>query len=172
MDTLVVMKDETVATSINNIESYDPSTFVVEDYSEEVGSQRPDANTDELNIAQEVYIDQEHNTVTYEVRNIEEVPIFGYHESQDNIETVVEDGELNLENVEEAVVYEESQFYSNNDTNRVAKAALKKRRGRPPKFQISEIGQDGRKWYSCNMLVGTLWTRGHMIISTKNTNIF
>ena len=32
---------------------------------------------------------------------------------------------------------------------RVSKASAKKRRGRPPKFQISEIGEDGRKWYSC-----------------------
>jgi len=147
------MKEETVATSINNIESYDPSSFVVEEYSEEVGSLRQEANTDELNIGQEVYIDQDHNTVTYEVRNIEEVPLFSYPDpdSQNNIETVVEDGELSLENVEEAVVYDERQFYSSNDTNRVSKAALKKRRGRPPKFQISEIGQDGRKWYSCSV---------------------
>ena len=28
---------------------------------------------------------------------------------------------------------------------------MKKRRGRPPKFQISEIGLDGRKWYSCTV---------------------
>lgn len=148
MDTLIVMKEETVATSINNFESYDPSTFIVEEYSEEVGSQRGVASTDELNIAQEVYIGPDH-TVTYEVRNIEEVPIFNYPESQD--ETVVDDGELSLESVEEAVVYEERQFYSHVDNNRVAKAALKKRRGRPPKFQISEIGQDGRKWYSCSV---------------------
>lgn len=149
MDTLVVMKEETVATSINDFESYDPSTFIVEEYSEEVGSHRGVASTDELNIAQEVYIGQDH-TVTYEVRNIEEVPLFNYSESHDNLETVVEDGELSLENVEEAIVYEERQFYSKID-NRVAKAALKKRRGRPPKFQISEIGQDGRKWYSCSV---------------------
>jgi len=154
MDTLIVMKEETVATSINDIEGYDPSTFIVEEYSEEVGSNRAVTTTDELNIAQEVYIGQDH-TVTYEVRNIEDVPVFNYSEPQNlisshKIETVVEDGELSLENVEEAIVYEERQFYTNID-NRVSRAALKKRRGRPPKFQISEIGQDGRKWYSCSV---------------------
>ena len=35
--------------------------------------------------------------------------------------------------------------------SRVSKAPVKKRRGRPPKFQISEIGEDGRKWYSCSV---------------------
>ena len=40
--------------------------------------------------------------------------------------------------------------------HRISKAGAKKRRGRPPKFQISEIGEDGRKWYSCRWLLSSL----------------
>ena len=39
--------------------------------------------------------------------------------------------------------------------HRISKAGAKKRRGRPPKFQISEIGEDGRKWYSCRWLLSS-----------------
>lgn len=41
--------------------------------------------------------------------------------------------------------------------HRISKAGAKKRRGRPPKFQISEIGEDGRKWYSCRWLLSSLF---------------
>jgi len=149
MDTLIVMKEETVATTaVNNFSALDPSTFIVEDYSEEVDCHREVENSD-LNIAQEVYIDHDH-TVTYEVRNIDEVPIFRYPEDSNGIETVVEEGELNLDNVDDAIVFEDRRFQSNLESKR-NKSVLKKRRGRPPKFQISEIGQDGRKWYSCTV---------------------
>ena len=80
MDGLLVLKEETVATSLAGLVC-DPSTFIVEEYSEEVGRpsvKRPSRlfqvgdfkDAEGMNIAQEVFIDNEPNTITYEVRAV------------------------------------------------------------------------------------------------------
>ena len=107
MDGLVVLKEETVATSGEG-EVYQ-SSFVVEDYQEEVGSGsggRADGVAEELAVAQEVFIDQ---TVTYEVRDIDcEVPVLSYSGQQ--LQVVAEqDGE------------EGASFFLPKPDNRVAK---------------------------------------------------
>ena len=145
MDTMIVMKEETVPST--NIEEYVPTSFIVEDYSEEV-CESPNRLVDvnppnELNIAQEVFID--HDQVTYEVRTIEEVIGFDVAESAEKnngSEDVFEDEPDQIQ--ESSIV-----FYPESSTSK--KSVLKKRRGRPPKFQVSEIGNDGKKWYACTV---------------------
>ena len=137
MDPMIVMKEETVPATAE-LEVYDPSTFIVEDYSEEV---RESQNQNDLNIAQEVFIDQDH--VTYEVRTIEEVIGLDVNESEKHEDETGDD-----ETMQDTSIV----FYSEGESSsRVSKTALKKRRGRPPKFQVSEIGADGKKWYSCTV---------------------
>ena len=132
-----VMKEETVPAT-SELEVYDPATFIVEDYSEEV---RESHNHNHLNIAQEVFIDQDH--VTYEVRTIEEVIGLGVED-----DSKAEDDMAAEDSLQDTSIV----FYSEGDSStRVGKAAMKKRRGRPPKFQVSEIGADGKKWYSCTV---------------------
>jgi len=62
-----VLKEETVATSLAGLVC-DPSAFIVEEYSEEVGDFK---DADGMNIAQEVFIDHEPSTITYEVREVD-----------------------------------------------------------------------------------------------------
>ena len=148
---MTVMKEETVPPSVTeNIEEYVPASFIVEDYSEEV-AESPSAAMEvttphELNIAQEVFID--HDQVTYEVRTIEEVIGFDVTGAT---EASVDTGDMfddRTDNVHEAslVFYREQAGELS-----TRKGAMKKRRGRPPKFQVSEIGIDGKKWYSCTV---------------------
>ena len=149
MDRMIVMKEEAVPPVTENIEEFVPTSFIVEDYSEEVAESSSAMEVtppSELNIAQEVFID--HDQVTYEVRTIEEVIGFDVTEATEaDVETqdVFEDG---TDNIQEAslVFYQEESGVSS-----AKKAAMKKRRGRPPKFQVSEIGIDGKKWYSCTV---------------------
>ena len=146
------MKEETVPSSVTeNIEEYVPTSFIVEDYSEEVAESSSTVmevtTPHELNIAQEVFID--HDQVTYEVRTIEEVigfDVSGPPEAGVEAQDVFEDGADNLHESSSLVFYREQAGESS-----TRKAAMKKRRGRPPKFQVSEIGIDGKKWYSCTV---------------------
>ena len=152
MENIIVMKEETVPSSVStDIEQYVPTSFIVEDYSEEVcesPSRMEVTPPNELNIAQEVFI--ENDQVTYEVRTIEEVIGFnvpasvGKHTDTDDV--FDEDGASTS-----LVFYQEGDISSSPSTSSSRKASLKKRRGRPPKFQVSEIGIDGRKWYSCTV---------------------
>ena len=137
MDPMIVTKEETVPAT-TSLQGYDPSTFIVEEYSEEV---RESQNQNDLNIAQEVFIDQDH--VTYEVRTIEEVIGLDVHDSDKNEDETVDNDALRDTSI---VFYSEGE-----SSSRVGKAAMKKRRGRPPKFQVSEVGADGKKWYSCTV---------------------
>jgi len=148
---MIVMKEETVPSSVTeNIEEYVPTSFIVEDYSEEVAES---SNTvmevttpHELNIAQEVFIDHQ---VTYEVRTIEEVigfDVSGAPEAGVETQDVFNDGADNIH--EASLVFYREQAGESSSTR---KTAMKKRRGRPPKFQVSEIGIDGKKWYSCTV---------------------
>ena len=134
---MIVTKEETVPAT-TSLQGYDPSTFIVEEYSEEV---RESQNQNDLNIAQEVFIDQDH--VTYEVRTIEEVIGLDVHDSDKNEDETVDNDALRDTSI---VFYSEGE-----SSSRVGKAAMKKRRGRPPKFQVSEVGADGKKWYSCTV---------------------
>ena len=148
---MAVMKEETVPSSVTeNIEEYVPTSFIVEDYSEEVAESSSavmDVTTPhELNIAQEVFID--HDQVTYEVRTIEEVIGFdvnGARGANEEARDVFDDGSDN--------VHEASLVFYREQAGELStrKSAMKKRRGRPPKFQVSEIGIDGKKWYSCTV---------------------
>ena len=146
---MIVMKEETVPSS-TDIEEYVPTSFIVEDYSEEV-CESPNRLVDvnppnELNIAQEVFID--HDQVTYEVRTIEEVIGFDVAESAEknnDSEDVFED-EPDNQSQESSIV-----FYPDAVSPTSKRGVLKKRRGRPPKFQVSEIGNDGKKWYACTV---------------------
>ena len=100
---MAVMKEETVPSSVTeNIEEYVPTSFIVEDYSEEVAESSSavmDVTTPhELNIAQEVFID--HDQVTYEVRTIEEVigfDVTGATEASVETRDVFDDGADNGE---------------------------------------------------------------------------
>ena len=68
---------------------------------------------------------------------------------------------IGLEDAGAAVVEETHEFVSGGDWTPVqttpmsdvvnTKNGFKKRRGRPPKFQVSEVGVDGRKYYACTV---------------------
>jgi len=148
MDTLIVMKEETVSSVSGDLESYVPSmqSFIVEDYSEDVVCESPssgfDTSTNELGIAQEVFID--HDQVTYEVRAIEDV--IGMDSSvedtsMEEIDNPFETGEVGIP---DGILYYK-------DIESIKRPPVKKRRGRPPKFEVSEIGMDGKKWYACTV---------------------
>ena len=142
---MIVMKEETVSNT--GIEEYVPTSFIVEDYSEEVcesPNRLGDVNPpNELNIAQEVFID--HDQVTYEVRTIEEVIGFDVAEPADKNNESEDVFEDEPDQIQESSIV----FYPESASSK--KGVLKKRRGRPPKFQVSEIGNDGKKWYACTV---------------------
>lgn len=121
------MKEETV------------SSFIVEqevmDYAEEVTA----VGDNGLNIGQEVFIDSDQ--VTYEVM------------AASTIEEVIglEDGVTSEDITTSPVEVVSHQPDMVTSSGQAAKKNFKKRRGRPPTFQVSEIGLDGRKYYSCTV---------------------